>query len=73
LQPLVTGWALLETSLGAVARLRNFEAETEQENKPDENIEPPSNWPQRGEIVFRNLIAGYRYVTFALGQTFSQY
>jgi len=60
LQPLVTGWTLLETSLGAVARLRNFETETEQENKPNEDVEPPSDWPQHGEIVFRNLTVGYR-------------
>ncbi|KAH8202021.1 hypothetical protein TruAng_003776 [Truncatella angustata] len=57
-----TGASLLETSLGAVARLRNFNATVQPEDKPDEDIIPPNEWPQRGSIEFQGVSASYGVV-----------
>ncbi|UNI24672.1 hypothetical protein JDV02_010402 [Purpureocillium takamizusanense] len=57
---LVGSWTSLETSLGALARIRDFENETPQEiapAKPEEKGD--SDWPSRGEIEFRETTASY--------------
>lgn len=56
-------WTGLETALGALARLREFINTTPVEK--DDVIAPPNlpdNWPDRGEVEFRSLSVGYRYV-----------
>ena len=58
-------WAQLETSLGAVARIKNFSDEAENENK-DDDMEPPEQWPGRGDIHFDNVEATYQYVLFRM-------
>ena len=58
-------WVALETSSGAVTRVRDFERETENENKDNgngEGGEAEEGWPRRGEMEFRNVEASYRYV-----------
>jgi ATP-binding cassette subfamily C (CFTR/MRP) protein 1 len=50
---LISFWTQMETSIGAVARIKQFEADTKDENRPEE-------WPSRGEIVFENVSASYR-------------
>ena len=55
----VHGWTMLETSLGAIARLRNFEADTAIEAKEGEDGEPLSDWPAKGAIEFQNLTASH--------------
>ena len=62
LSSLVIGWTQLETSLGAIARLRVFESETPNEAKESENVEPPAAWPSRGAIEFRSVTASHKYV-----------
>ena len=57
LKQLVTNWTLLETSAGAVSRIRNFTSEVESENYPDECQKPPVNWPSEGAIEFQNITA----------------
>ncbi|KAF8857368.1 putative multidrug resistance protein [Acephala macrosclerotiorum] len=52
-------WTQLETSLGAVARVKGFEESTESEHKDQETFEPPENWPTRGEIELKNVSASY--------------
>ena len=47
---LVMQWALLETSLGAVARIRAYESITPSEVKSDEDREVPTNWPRQGKV-----------------------
>lgn len=47
---LVMQWALLETSLGAVARIRAYESMTPSEVKPDEVQDVPPNWPRYGKV-----------------------
>lgn len=56
---LVTNWTQLETSLGSVARLKNFQATVSSENKPEETIVPPPDWPSQGAVEYRNVTASY--------------
>jgi ABC-type multidrug transport system fused ATPase/permease subunit len=56
---LVDQWTELETSLGAIARLKWFYTNTPDENKPDEKEEPPAAWPSKGGIEIRNVCASY--------------
>ncbi|XHG06242.1 hypothetical protein AWENTII_009447 [Aspergillus wentii] len=57
---LVQFWAHLETSLGAVARVKRFEEETPSEHLPDEKMEPPEMWPMKGDIRFSDVAATYK-------------
>jgi ABC-type multidrug transport system fused ATPase/permease subunit len=59
LRVLVESWTQLETSLGAIARLRNFELTTPPEDKPEEREMPPAAWPDKGRIDFKDLTASY--------------
>ncbi|RDA86714.1 hypothetical protein CP532_4180 [Ophiocordyceps camponoti-leonardi (nom. inval.)] len=57
LSSLVSGWTMLETSLGAIARLMNFEATVKPEDRADEKTRPSASWPDRGMIELRNVTA----------------
>lgn len=59
LQSLVTWWTTLETSIGAVSRVRTFTTKTESENLPGETVTPPKAWPSQGLVEFRNIQASY--------------
>ncbi|OTB13269.1 hypothetical protein K445DRAFT_24767 [Daldinia sp. EC12] len=59
LKNVVTFYTLLETSLGAITRLKSFEKEAGSENKDWEDIIPPEEWPQKGQISFRRVSASY--------------
>ncbi|KAI8275539.1 ABC transporter [Colletotrichum sp. SAR11_57] len=50
-------WADLETSLGAVARIREFQVETPAEVDGDAEVE--SVWPDRGLVRIRDVAAAY--------------
>jgi hypothetical protein len=54
---------LLETSIGAVSRVKTFTTEIRPENLSSETFVPPENWPMRGQIEFRNVSASYKYVS----------
>lgn len=60
LNVLVTFWTELETSLGAISRLRSFERETVSEHLTGECVGPPENWPSQGAIEFRDVGVSYR-------------
>ena len=60
LSALIRTWTDLETSLGAVARIRDFEQHTPNENKLLESEDPPCNWPSKGGISFQDMCASYR-------------
>ncbi|PYH40178.1 P-loop containing nucleoside triphosphate hydrolase protein [Aspergillus saccharolyticus JOP 1030-1] len=66
LSQILRNWADLETSLGAIARIRDFITQNVSENKPGENngLEATdldlSNWPSEGAIEFRNVFATYK-------------
>lgn len=59
---LVSSWTGMETSLGAIARLKGIEEHTSQEDQPWEKTVPEGNWPARGGVTLKNFAAGYRYV-----------
>lgn len=59
LKILIQFWTSLETSIGAVARIKNFSEETPDERLPGEDREPPADWPARGAIEIRDLSASY--------------
>ncbi|TEA15049.1 ABC transporter atnG [Colletotrichum sidae] len=52
-------WTMLETSLGAITRLKYFVEYTPREDKPREDVVPPPSWPGTGEIRFDNVTASY--------------
>jgi hypothetical protein len=60
LSGLINSWTMLETSLGAIARLKNFEGVTECEDLPGEVGEPLEEWPKGGEITFEDVTASLR-------------
>lgn len=55
-------WTRLETSLGAIARLKWFMSNTPDENRGEEREEPASDWPAQGAIELRDVVASYRRV-----------
>lgn len=55
-------WINLETSLGALTRIRSFEKEAPREGTEagrDGNLSVPGDWPQRGHIQVNNVTANY--------------
>lgn len=56
---MIEQWTQLETSLGAIARLKAFAKETPDENKPNETEVPPVDWPSNGKIEVENVVASY--------------
>lgn len=59
LKLLIQFWTSLETSLGAVARIKNFSEETPDERLPGETHVPPEDWPARGEVEIRGVSVSY--------------
>ncbi len=59
---LVENWALLETSLGAIARLKTLENMTPFEGGRVLGLDPALDWPQRGHIQLKHATASYQYV-----------
>lgn len=55
----VNVWTILETSIGAVSRIRNFQEQTASESLPRESKTPPENWPSLGELRLENVTAAY--------------
>lgn len=59
---MVQMYTLLETSIGAVNRLKTFSEETEKEDQPEEIEKPEIMWPQSGSIEISHVNASYKYV-----------
>jgi ATP-binding cassette subfamily C (CFTR/MRP) protein 1 len=59
LNMLIQFWTSIETSIGAVARIKQFAEETPNESLPGEDQEPSADWPNRGHVVIRDLEASY--------------
>ncbi|KAK1984954.1 ABC transporter [Colletotrichum cereale] len=55
---LIQTWTKLESSVGAVARVRRFVTETEAE-APARKSPPPTSWPSAGALKFANIVASY--------------
>jgi ATP-binding cassette subfamily C (CFTR/MRP) protein 1 len=56
---LAESYTQLETALGAISRLKNFNEQTTPEDKPGEDHTPDNSWPEKGEIEFRDVTASY--------------
>ncbi|KAL3429940.1 P-loop containing nucleoside triphosphate hydrolase protein [Aspergillus tetrazonus] len=57
---LIRAWTELETSLGAVSRVRSFEKDTPSEHLLHEHRQPPPDWPSNGELIVSDLSSHYR-------------
>ncbi|EHK26512.1 uncharacterized protein TRIVIDRAFT_20223, partial [Trichoderma virens Gv29-8] len=57
----ISSWTSLETSLGAIARLKEFMQITPKEVEPPQNtlLQPSITWPSRGQIDWQNIEAYY--------------
>ncbi|KAL9107417.1 MAG: hypothetical protein Q9227_007701 [Pyrenula ochraceoflavens] len=55
---LLQNWVQLDTSLGAIVRIKNFTDETPRE-KTEGTHDPPPGWPAAGLIEFNNVTASY--------------
>ncbi|KAI4728374.1 putative multidrug resistance protein [Aureobasidium sp. EXF-10728] len=59
LAALISHWTTLETSIGAVARLRQLEIEVKPEDLPSECEVPSASWPEAGAVTYEGVCAGY--------------
>lgn len=53
---------------GAVSRLRAFNETVKPEDRDDEDLVVPENWPEKGEIELKDICASYKYVNGILLQ-----
>ena len=60
LSGVVTQWTQLETSLGAVSRIRSFVQNTKPEDQPQEIQIPFKGWPNKGAIEIKDITASYK-------------
>jgi ABC-type multidrug transport system fused ATPase/permease subunit len=56
---LIHSWTSLETSLGAIARIRAFEKDTPLEKEVEDPTELPPSWPSSGALVLDHVWASY--------------
>ncbi|KAF2470392.1 putative ABC multidrug transporter [Lindgomyces ingoldianus] len=59
LSGIVIFYTQLETSLGAIGRLKNFDETVMPEGNQDENVVPAEQWPHNGHIEFKGVSASY--------------
>jgi ATP-binding cassette subfamily C (CFTR/MRP) protein 1 len=59
---LLESWTQLETSLGAISRIKSLEETLLPEDKEGEDTEPYPEWPNKGAIEFQDVVASYKYV-----------
>lgn len=56
---LIKYWTMLETSMGAISRIKCFVRDTEAESEPAVTAELSSCWPQQGRIEISNITVSY--------------
>ncbi|KAF3012558.1 hypothetical protein E8E14_000617 [Neopestalotiopsis sp. 37M] len=56
---LIKVWTMMESSIGAVARIKQFVADTESEETSLHKVELAQNWPMQGNINITSLIAAH--------------
>lgn len=59
LSGIVIYFTRLETSIGAIARLKTFNETVKPEDNDDEDLVPPEDWPQKGVIEMKDVSASY--------------
>ncbi len=60
LSSVISSGTNMETSLGAIARLRDFIRDTPREDYVAQFLEPPESWPSTGAIQMNGLTATYQ-------------
>jgi ABC-type multidrug transport system fused ATPase/permease subunit len=60
LSGIVIFYTKLETSIGAISRLKTFNDTVRSESMEDEDVIPPTQWPQTGLIKLNNVSASYK-------------
>ena len=66
LAALITFWTLLETSLGAISRVKTFSEDTPTEKTREISVDSriPAGWPSQGSVVIENWSAHYNGYLF---------
>ncbi|KAI1080070.1 ABC transporter [Whalleya microplaca] len=59
LMRLIKVWTMMESSIGAVARVKRFVAHTESEEKSSWKAEVAQDWPAQGNVEFKSLVAAH--------------
>lgn len=60
LQGVMIHWSALETSLGAVSRVKTFSETTPSESSAENNANPPDEWPESGTLVMQDVSLTYK-------------
>lgn len=60
LSRVISSWTSMETSLGAIARLRDFIRDTPQEDSVAHSLQPAASWPSTGAIQISGLNSTYQ-------------
>ena len=55
----------LETSLGAISRIKGLEETLLPEDNESEESEPFPEWPGKGAVEFHGVVAAYKYALFS--------
>jgi len=58
---IITWYTQIETSIGAVSRLKKFSEQVKSESQASEDIIPPKTWPLEGGIKITGVSASYTY------------
>ena len=66
LKMIVINWTSLETSLGAIARIKSFEENTPSEHLPGEERIPAKEWPHTGDIYIDSISGYHEYLIFGV-------
>ncbi|KAF7554083.1 hypothetical protein G7Z17_g3181 [Cylindrodendrum hubeiense] len=56
---LIKVWTMMESSIGAVGRVKRFLTDTESEEKTDCKTEVAQDWPTQGSVEFKSLVAAH--------------
>lgn len=60
LKYIIRWWTQLETSIGAVRRLKSFGEQVSSESLDGEDVKTPIEWPLRGAIEINGVFASYK-------------
>ncbi|EED20873.1 multidrug resistance protein, putative [Talaromyces stipitatus ATCC 10500] len=56
---LISNWTVLETSIGAVSRVKQFKVDVQPEQELEDPLIVSESWPENGHIEFHNVSASY--------------
>ncbi|KAJ3568453.1 hypothetical protein NPX13_g6414 [Xylaria arbuscula] len=56
---IIISYTQLETSIGAISRLKSFSDAVRPEERDNEDIHPCRDWPEKGDVSIQNVSASY--------------